>query len=665
MHKSLFFIWILLFLIFFPANNQAQQPQPDNWREEHAEQKAKYYKMIALNKTVVTPAQQLFDVKWYGLDLKIDPIHEWIDGSVELLVQAVKDSLKLVELDLTPHIRIDSVLMGTSKLNFIQSQSIVEIVLKKAISQGNLFEVKIFYRRIPEGNYSNAITFQYIDGISHIWTLSEPFGARDWWPCKDTPTDKADSVDLRITVPENLTVASNGKLVKVEKSSGMKTFYWQERYPIATYLVSLAIYDYYVYSDYYQYSPTDSMEIQFYIFPSHYGLVKDNYGKVAGAIDIFSKLYGPYPFLKEKYGHAEFGWGGGMEHQTITSLGGYSLSLIVHELAHQWWGDMITCDNFNHIWLNEGFATYSEALYFEQVEGKDYYFGVMESNRYLGDGTIYVPDLTNWRRIFDSNLSYHKASWVLHMLRHVVGDSSFFKILKEYYRDPRFQYGSALTQDFQEICEKVSKMSLHWFFNQWIYGEYYPIYEYYWNTDFQNNQYNLKLTITQTSLSETLFKMPVDVSIKTESGDTTIVIWDSLSTQQFSITLKAKPLQVELDKENWILHLAYQNNKKSASPFLEQNYPNPFYLNKKSEASTTTSTLIGYQITETTDVKLTIYNLLGQKVKSLVNQRQLPQYYAIRWDGRNEQDQTVAAGMYIYELEAGSIREIKKMLILW
>jgi len=453
--------------------------------------------------------------------------------------------------------------------------------------------------------------------------------------------------------------------VKVEKSGGMKTFYWQERYPIATYLVSLAIYDYYVYSDYYQYSPTDSMEIQFYVFPSQYSLVKENYAKVAGAIDIFSKLYGPYPFLKEKYGHAEFGWGGGMEHQTITSLGGYSLSLIVHELAHQWWGDMITCDNFHHIWLNEGFATYSEALYFEQVEGKDYYFAMMDADRYLGSGTIYVPNLTDWGRIFSSNLSYKKASWVLHMLRHVVGDSTFFKILKEYYADPRFQYGSAITENFQEICEKVSNRKLHWFFNQWIYGEYYPIYEYSWNYQLENSFYNLALTIEQSSLSGNLFKMPVDVSIKTEKGDTTIVIWDSLATQQFSLTLDSKPLQVELDKDDWILRLAYQSTKKSASNFLEQNYPNPFFRNKKLESGIESSTLIGYQIIETTDVKLTVYNLLGQQVKTLVNQRQLPQYYTVRWDGRDDKDQSVAAGMYFYVLETNSFRQIKKMLILW
>ncbi|MBN2089500.1 T9SS type A sorting domain-containing protein [candidate division KSB1 bacterium] len=665
MHKLLFFIGLLFFLIISPAQNQAQKLQPDDWREEHAEQKAQFYKMMALNKTAETLNQQFFDIKWYDLDIKIDPTYQSIIGSVELLAKVIKDSMKSVEVDISPHILIDSVRMGTSKLKYIQGLSIVDISLEKAVYQGNYFKLKIFYQRLAEGNSSNAITFQSIGGIPHIWTLSEPFGARDWWPCKDTPSDKADSVDLHITVPENLTVASNGLLKKVEKSGGMKTFYWQERYPIATYLVSLAIYDYDVYSDYYQYSPTDSMEIQFYVFPSHYDLVKENYAKVAGAIEIFSKLFGPYPFLKEKYGHAEFGWGGGMEHQTITSLGGSSLSLIVHELAHQWWGDMITCDNFHHIWLNEGFATYSEALYFEQIGGKEYYFGTMDSDRYIGGGTIYVPDLTNWGRIFNSNLSYRKASWVLHMLRHVVGDSTFFKILKEYYADPRFQYGSAITEDFQEICENVSNMQLHWFFKQWIYGEYYPIYEYFWNTDFQKNQYNLSLTITQTSLSGNLFKMPVDVLIKTEKGDTTVVIWDSLSTQQFSMTLDSKPLQVELDKENWILHLAYLNNKKSVSSFLEQNYPNPLFLAKKSDSNPTISTSIGYQITETTDVKVTVYNLLGQKVKSLVNQRQLPQYYTIRWDGRDDQDQTVAAGMYIYVLETGSIREIKKMLILW
>ena len=248
-----------------------------------------------------------------------------------------------------------------------------------------------------------------------------------------------------------------------------------------------------------------------------------------------------------------------MEHQTCTSLGGWSEALIAHELAHQWWGDMITCRDFHHIWLNEGFATYSEALYWEQVDGKVRYFEDMRHNEYFGSGTIYVPDLSDVWRIFHGGLSYRKGSCVLHMLRHVVGDSTFFDILHAYY-DSQFQHGTAVTEDFQAICEAVSGMELDWFFQEWIYGEYYPIYAYHWSSTKQGGDYDVTLKIEQLQTDTTgLFTMPIDVTFLTYDDEKTFVVFDSLQIQTFELTLNFYPLFVILDEEGWIL-------KKTVTP---------------------------------------------------------------------------------------------------
>ncbi|MEJ2720540.1 MAG: M1 family aminopeptidase [bacterium] len=241
-----------------------------------------------------------------------------------------------------------------------------------------------------------------------------------------------------------------------------------------------------------------------------------------------------------------------MEHQTITSLGGYGEYLIVHELAHSWWGDMVTCDSFHHIWLNEGFATYSEALWSEVAYGTTQYHQDMELAKYFGGGTIYVPDPSDFSRIFHSGLSYNKASWVLHMLRHIVGDATFFQILQTYYADSRYQNGTATTEEFRDLSEAVSGMDLDWFFHEWIYEEYYPQYAYDWTWTPVGGQHQIDLTIDQLQTNYT-FKMPIDVTVTTAAGDTTFVVWDSLATQDFAFTIDGEPVGFRLDKDGWIL----------------------------------------------------------------------------------------------------------------
>ena len=254
---------------------------------------------------------------------------------------------------------------------------------------------------------------------------------------------------------------------------------------------------------------------------------------------------------------AHFPWGGGMEHQTCTSLlyYWYDPYVIVHELSHQWWGDYITCGDWHNIWLNEGFATYCEALYFEHMYGTSYYhtyMGYLESAT-RGGGTIWVEDTTNVNQIF-SNLEYEKAGWVLHMLRHVVGDSAFFRSLRAYYSDPRFAYGTALTADFQGICDSVSGMDLNWFFQEWIYGTYRPNYQISWMYENLGGTYRVYLHLDQIQSTPPLvFTMPVDVTISTPSGDTTVVFFNNQGNQDFQIDLDSQPTALVLDKDNWIL----------------------------------------------------------------------------------------------------------------
>jgi len=521
------------------------------------EQKAEMfrYRKMKMAEAMQTANQGQYDVTYYDIGLDIDPDLQVISGSVKMVAEVVQGPIAHIEVDFLDNMSVNLVTIEETQATFDHQNDLLDIDLGRSYSTGESVEAVIAYNGNPEASGLGAFGFDDYAGKPMIWSLSEPFGARNWWPCKDQPSDKADSVDIRVTVPKGLIVASNGALRSVTNHEETDTYWWHEGYPIATYLVSVAIHEYYTYSDYYKYSPTDSMEIKFFVFPDHVNDLRENYAKTKNMIAVYSDLFGPYPFIREKYGHAEFVWGGGMEHQTCTSLGGWSESLIAHELAHMWWGDMITCHDFHHIWLNEGFATYSEALYWEHSEGKEAYFEDMKNNEYFGDGTIYVPDLTDVWRIFHGGLSYAKGSWVLHMLRHVVGDSTFFDILKVYYASP-YQHGSLTTEDFQAICESVSGMDLGPFFQQWIYGEYYPHYASHWSSTKQGDGFQVLLTIEQVQKNTGLFTMPVDVTLFDRDHEEMIVIYDSLETQTVELTLDFAPARILLDEQGWILKKA-------------------------------------------------------------------------------------------------------------
>ena len=267
-------------------------------------------------------------------------------------------------------------------------------------------------------------------------------------------------------------------------------------------------------------------------------------------IATYAGLFGEYPFVAEKYGHAQSLYGGGMEHQTCSSLPIFNETIEAHELAHQWWGDLVTCRDFHHIWLNEGFATYCEALWAEAIGGAAAYHEELSFNRWFGPRTIYVPDVSIESRIWDPWLSYNKGSWVLHMLRHVLGDTAFFAALRHFY--VQYAYSTATTEDFRDVCEAVSGRDLDAFFQQWIYGEYYPRYRFDWTSAPVGGGHDVALTLRQIQ-SWQLFRMPIDVTVTTAGGERTFVVEDSLASQGFTLHVDAAPTAVAVDPDGWIL----------------------------------------------------------------------------------------------------------------
>ncbi|HVP58720.1 MAG TPA: M1 family aminopeptidase [bacterium] len=519
-----------------------------------AQAKARFFARMAARETQMTASQASYDVSYYHLNLTMTPSTKIVSGTVRMEAQVVAGPISSVDVDLYTNMVVDSVkAVGGGLLANSHANDILTITLDRAYSTGEHLAFDITYHGTPSSS-AGAFGFDTHAGLDLIWSLSEPFGARSWWPCKDYPDDKADSVDISIRVPSSLIVASNGLLRSTtDNGDGTKTYNWAERYPIATYLVSVAIYPYTVFSRYYHYSPTDSMEIRNFIYPDHVSSVTGLCNMVPDMITAFAGYFGQYPFINEKYGQAEFNWSGGMEHQTCTSLGAWAEYIVCHELSHMWWGDMITCKTFNHVWLNEGFATYAEALWAEHAYGWSAYEQQMQSAKYLGPGTIYCPDLSDWDRIFDSNLSYNKASWVLHMLRGVVGDSTFFSILKTYHTS-QYEYGSCTTEEFRDICEQVSGRDLHQFFHEWIYEEGFPEYMYSWSSDPVGGGYSITLDISQLQQNY-VFNMPIRIAVTTAVGETTLVVGDSLATQQFTLAVNDQPTKVDLDKDEWILRM--------------------------------------------------------------------------------------------------------------
>ena len=658
--KKLSLIFSLLF-IFLSASNSFPQLNKKKLVESEKHHLQNYYK---INK-ILYPGDSSINVTYYGLNLTLTYSPNYLKGIATINAKSTENGLTKFFLDLQDPLLVDSVLLNGSKIPFIHSLAKLNINLPRSYNYGEQFSLVIYYQGIPGSSGFGSFEFGSHNNQPAIWSLSEPYGASDWFPCKDTPADKADSSDVWVTCSNSLIAASNGTLqAVVDNGNGTHTFKWKNIYPIAQYLISIAISDYTVYTTYYHYAPSDSMPVVFYVYPEDFNNAKPYLDKVANMIAVFSNFYGPYPFLKEKYGEAEFGWSGGMEHQTITSLGGFDDDLEAHELAHQWYGDKITCADWQDIWLNEGFASFSEAVYFGATSGTDAYNLMMTSfmnNAKNAVGSVYVQNISNVNSIFDYNRSYAKGAVVLHMLKGIMGDSLFFQLMKTYASDPKVAYGAATTADFEADAEKVYGSSLSYFFNEWIYGENYPRYSVSWNNNFiGNNIYSVNLNLSQTTNTDpAFFTMPIQIQVKTSAGDTLVTIFNNRQNQLISFNVKGTPQYINFDPNNLILKdisiIDSIDLTKPQTFTLYQNYPNPF----------NPSTTINYSIPVNSkgfiQVKLIVYDELGNIVARLVDKAEPAGTYSVKFPPGNKH---LASGVYYYQIIAGDNIQTKNMVLL-
>lgn len=496
------------------------------------------------------------DVKYHRLEFEIDPAKYYVKG-INTIYFETKEELSSFTLDLFSSLTVGDVFYNNVKITTVHSENILTINLGVLLNANTLDSITIYYEGIPSGEGSTKGFNQiYHNGVPAIFTLSEPYGAREWWACKQDLDDKIDSVDIIVTTPSQYRAASNGVLISEEIIGENTAYHWKHRHSIAAYLVAIAVTNYVYYSEYAEITDGVSVEILNYLYPESLNTLKPEIAITADLLTFFSDLLIPYPFADEKYGHAEFGWGGGMEHQTMSFMGSWGFSIIAHELAHQWFGDYITCGSWGDIWLNEGFATYMEALAYEEFYGEESYqydIALNYSNALLEPhGSVYVDDTTNIGRIFNAKLSYAKGGIVLHMLRKQFGDEIFFNSIKSYLNDIVVADKYARTADLKRHFEIFTKKNMDYFFDDWIYGKGYPNYYLTWSQN-EANEMNFILNQTQTDLSVSFFEMKVPIKVFNNEKDTIVYLEHSSSGQGFKIPIEFRAVNVQIDPKKHIL----------------------------------------------------------------------------------------------------------------
>jgi aminopeptidase N len=513
------------------------------------------YNNIFITEDYITENQRMIDILHYDLFFDLFPDEKEFDASAVITGVVKEEGLDKIELNFYDNFKISEV-----KLNGIKSEYINEDKLLAINSDNSFpldtFELEVTYSGTPKKAGLEGFVFGKINGISLVYNLSEPAYASSWFPCNDFPSDKA-LLDIRIKNDSSQVSISNGLLIGTKDDDERRTYHWKTNYPISTYLVAIYSSSYRHFSDkYISIDEQDTMAIDYYVLQNNVEDAETDFQEHPEMLRFFAETFGEYPFIKEKYGVAEFLWQlGAMEHQTITGvasniIGGknFFLDIYIHELAHHWWGNAVGPKSWNDIWLNEGFSTYSEALYYEFKSGKSALRSSMLSKS-LGSYSI---ELGNPGSFLFSETVYNKGAWVLHMLRWELGDKTFFKVLREYYE--KFKYSNASTEDFKTVCESISGINLTKFFDQWLKGTGKIELVYNWSTQKINNDYETIITLEQAQdgYDEYFFHLGMNLKYDNDELESFKSNIDSRTTE-LTIRSKNKPVGIILDPNDWLL----------------------------------------------------------------------------------------------------------------
>jgi aminopeptidase N len=599
----------------------------------------------------ITSASNNYDVKYYRCEWEVNPAVRYITGKVTVYF-VITTATGNIQIDLMNALTVDSVKQRNTILTKQHTNNTLSFDFPVAINTGVLDSVSIYYKGVPANNGFGSFETTTHAGTPVMWTLSEPYGSRDWWPCKNGLDDKADSIDIFVTAPPQYKAAANGLLQSETLVAGgtKKLTYWKHRYPVASYLVCFAVTNYAVFNNSVLLGNTN-LPMQTYCYPENLASFQGGTQNVLNALQLFHNNFGDYPFIKEKYGHVQFNWGGGMEHQTATFVVSIDEGLIAHELGHQWFGDKVTCASWEDIWLNEGFATYLAAFYMENKYPANTITNrknVINNITSATGGSVWVDDTTNVGRIFSGRLSYNKGSYLLYMLRWKLGDQAFFNGLKQYINDPKLTYGFAKTDDLKRNLEQVSGQNLTEFFKDWFKGQGYPSYNVQW-TQIGSGYVNIKMNQTTSHNSVEFFELPVALKFKNATQEKTVVVDNKTNGEMFFRNIGFIADTVLIDPEYW---LVTKNNVSAKVPDattgqnVVQVFPNPvadhFYIYMRKMVASTAS--------------VNLYNALGQRVYTrsitLVNGSEYVEVPS----------QNLAKGVYFLKINAGDFKFVKKLL---
>ncbi|WP_336687070.1 M1 family aminopeptidase [Chryseobacterium bernardetii] len=565
----------------FYGQNGNHNVEMKEWAEK--EMKSFTQKMGAGN---INPNTLNYDLQYQRMDLNINPAVYFVSGSVTSHFKPNQD-MGSIYFDLTNLLTVSQVQYHGGNLPFQQlSTQEIKIDFPASLPANVLDSLTIHYSGAPAGN--TVMVGTQGPNIPIFSTLSEPYGAQDWFPTKQSLNDKIERFDFKITTPSQYSVAANGKLMSevISPTTGQKLTFWRTMYPTAAYLIALSITNFAKMNSTIGNPPFPFVN---YIYPATAGDAEKiaNIQWTGQIMDVFETYFGPYPFRNEKYGHMEYINGGGMEHQTMSSMIGWPKYLIAHELAHQWFGDKVTCAKWNDIWLNEGFANFGEHVANEKLimsndEFMNYLVGQINYITSSAGGAVYVPDaqLSNINRIFDSRLTYAKGGYVLRMLKWILGDDVFYQALKDYHQRPALAYNYVNTADFKASLLQSTGKDFTEFFNDWIYGEGYPTYAIKWMQ--VGNQITFKVSQAQSSATVSFFEMPLPVKVTGTGGQTAYLVLNNNSNNQyFTENIPFTVANVQFNYEYQIVEknsTVVQDNTLSVFSVEKENfglYPNP------------------------------------------------------------------------------------------
>lgn len=547
------------------------------------------------NKAASLSQQQLmdeYDVVFHHLDVNVERNTTFISGNVKTKARVVATQLDTFGFELHSTFTVDSVVLtGGVSLTVNRDVHFGYVRLPNPIAQGGIVDLTIYYHGNAPAAPSAAIGAGFSSSISGrwgneaTWSLSQPYSAYEWWPCKQSLQDKVDSTLVFITTSNENKAGSQGLLQQIVSLPNNKVRYeWKSNYPVDYYLISVSVAKYVEYKTY-AHVNGDSILIQDYIYdnPATLTTLKPVLDQTASMIELFSEKFGLYPFANEKYGHSMAPFSGGMEHQTMTTLGVIDFGIVAHELGHQWFGDHVTCQTWKDIWLNEGFASYCEYLALEFLDSTKAPSEMQQVHNIVMQqpgGSIWFEDTTDVSRIFDSRLTYNKGSAFIHTLRFEVNnDSLFFAFLKEYQN--QYGYATANTLEFKALLEQKAGRSFTQVFNQWFYGEGYPSYLMRWN-QVNDTLYIASNQTTSTTVTP-LFITPLEILVRRTQGDTLIKVNMDQVDMTMKLPLKGAMITLNVDPHNRILNTATVVKDATMNGLNEQGgssrsvlyYPNP------------------------------------------------------------------------------------------